>query len=309
VPERDVVIVGAGAAGLSAALFAALEDRDVLVLEELASGGQQLLVEAIANYPGSGPLPGYELSQRMEEQAVAAGASITNDSVSAVRLDGRRFVVEAARGEVAARSVVLCTGTEHRPLGVPGERELKGKGVSSCAACDGHFFRDGRVVVVGGGDAACDEALYLASITGGVLLLDRNDRFRAQASLARRVTQTTGVEIRHETEVMEIVGPERVTAVRLLDRASGRSYVEPVDAVFVFVGSFPRLPRVQGLKTDEGGYLVTDQKMETSIPGLFAAGAVRAGPFRQCIVAAGEGAVAGHAAALHAASLDGRGRP
>lgn len=305
-PEPDVLIVGAGAAGLSAALFAALEDREVLVLEELASGGQQLLVEAVTNYPGSGRVPGYELSQRMEEQAVAAGAVIANDTVSEVLVQGRRFAVKAAKGLITASAVVLCTGTERRPLGVPGERELQGRGVSSCAACDGPFFRGGRVVVVGGGDAACDEAVFLASVAGSVLLLDRNEAFRAQASLARRVAETAKIEARHETEVLEIVGPQKVTAVRLRDRSSGHSYLEPADAVFVFVGSYPRLPRVAGLRTDEGGYVVTDPRMESSLPGLFAAGAVRAGPFRQCIVAAGEGAVAGHAAALHSRSVAGR---
>lgn len=302
-PERDIVIVGAGAAGLSAALFAAMEDMDVLVLEELASGGQQLLVEAVTNYPGSGRLPGYELSQRMEEQAVSAGAVVTNDSVTGIRADGRSFVIEAARSSLTASSVILCTGTERRPLGVPGERQLTGHGVSTCASCDGPFFSGRRVVVVGGGDAACDEAVFLASLPARVLLVNRHERFRAQASLARRVAGTSAIEVRHETEVLEILGTDRVSGVRLLDRGGGRSSVETADAVFVFVGSFPKLPRVAGLRTDEGGYVLTDPSMAASIPGLFAAGAVRASPFRQCIVAAGEGAVAGHAAAAYVRAI------
>jgi thioredoxin reductase (NADPH) len=303
VPDRDVVVVGAGAAGLSAAFFCAMEELSVLAVEELASGGQQLLVEEIRNYPGSGRVPGYELSQRMEEAAAGAGAEFTNDSVSEVREAGGAFEVVAARSTVTASAVILCTGTERRPLGVPGETELKGKGVSSCAACDGHFFRGKRIVVVGNGDAACDEAVALAALSDRILLVSRHETFHAQASLERRVRETPGIEVRHETEVLEVVGSGTVTAVRLLDRASGRVSVEPAEGVFVFVGSFPRKPRVRGLHTDEGGYIVTDNRMATSVPGLFAAGSVRSGTFRQCIVAAGEGATAGHAAAAYVRGL------
>ena len=306
-PDRDIVIVGAGAAGLSAALFAAMEEMNVLVIEELASGGQQLLVEAVSNYPGSGRVPGYELSQRMEEQAVAAGASITNGTVTGIRPLGDHFELTTAKEPATASAVILCSGTEKRPLGVPGEAELLGKGVSSCAACDGPLFRGKRIVVVGGGDAACDEAVFLASLSDRILLVNRQESFRAQAALVRRVTETRALEVRHETEILEILGSGKVTGVGLRDRSSGRSYTEPADAVFVFAGSFPRKPPVAGLRTDEGGYVVTDQRMATGIAGLFAAGAVRASPFRQCIVAAGEGAVAGHAAASYVRSLRRRG--
>ena len=298
VAEWDVVVAGGGAAGLSAAHFAALEDVRVLVVEELASGGQQLLVDALNNYPGAPHVPGYELSQRMEAQAVAAGAEITNDTVVHVERREGGLDVATAKGRIRTRALVLATGTERRKLGVPGEQVLTGRGVSTCAACDGPLFRQKRVVVVGGGDSACEEAVFLAGLTGHVLLVDRHEAFRAQASLARRARETEHVEIRHETEVLEILGDGKVEGVRLRDRSRGRDYTESADAVFVFVGAHPRLPRIARLKTDEGGYVITNDRMASSVAGVYAAGAVRSGPFRQCVVAAGEGAIAGHFAAL-----------
>jgi thioredoxin reductase (NADPH) len=290
VSDSDVVVAGGGAAGLSAALFAALEDARVLVLEQLASGGQQLLVDAVANYPGAPHTPGYELSKRMEAQAVAAGATVTNGTVVSARPDGGRLIVTTRGEEIRAGALVLATGTEPRPLGVPGEKELTGRGVSTCAACDGPLFRGRRVVVVGGGDAAYDEAIFLSQVTDHVLLVDRHETPRVQASLARRARETASIEIRRETEVLEILGDGKVQEIRLRDRTLGRDYTEPADGVFVFVGSYPTVPDIPGVRTDEGGYVVTDEHM------------VRAGPFRQCIVAAAEGAIAGHAAALHARS-------
>jgi thioredoxin reductase (NADPH) len=298
--DWDVLVAGAGAAGMSAALFAAMEDLRVVVVEELASGGQQLLTEAVANYPGLPHVPGYEISQRMETQAVAAGAVFLNGTVTAISPSSGGFVVATAKDPLRARSVVITTGTERRPLGVPGEKELTGRGVSTCASCDGPLQRGKRIVVVGGGDSACDEAGFLATLTDRVLLVNRRLDFRAQAYLVRRVTGSPNVEIRHETEVIEVVGPDRVTAVRLRDRSRGRDYSEPADALYAFVGSSARVPQVSDLHRDEGGCVITDQRMATSVPGVFAAGAVRSGPFRQYIVAAGEGAIAGHAAAAYA---------
>ena len=296
---RDVAVVGAGAAGLSAALFAAMEELDVLVLEALASGGQELLVEEVHNYPGAPRVPGYELAQRMEQQAASSGARLINAHVTAVRREGETFVLDCDREQVRARTVILASGTEPRTLGVPGERELRGRGVSSCASCDAPFFRGKRILVAGGGDAACEEALLLAGISDRIVVAHRGERLRAQATLARRLLESPAVELRLRTRVLAIMGPDRVRAVQLRDEAGPREYREEFDAVFVFVGSTPRLPELQGLERDRDGYLVTDDRMRTAIPGLFAAGAVRASGFRVLVVAAAEGALAAHSAAAY----------
>lgn len=305
--QRDLIVIGGGAAGLAAAQYGARAGLDVLVLEQMASGGQALVIATLENYPGvSDPLSGFDFSQRMEQQAVRFGAEIVNAAVSAIRREGERFTVETDRGPLAALAVVLATGATHRHLGIPGEQELAGRGVSYCATCDGPFFKGKRMLVVGGGDAACDEAMYLANLASSVLLVHRRGQFRAQKALADRVLRNPKIEVRFTTEVRRILGDAKVSGARLEDTAGGREYDEAVDAVFVFVGSIPQTAAVPDVRLDEAGYVLTDQRMETSIPGLFAAGDVRSTPFRQLVVAAGEGAVAAHAAGQHVEALKGR---
>jgi thioredoxin reductase (NADPH) len=307
--QRDLVVVGAGAAGLAAAQYGARAGLDVLVLEEMASGGQALLIDNLENYPGiSDPVSGFELSRRMEEQAARFGAEIMNATVAAVRRDGATFAIETDRGPIAALAVILATGAKHRHLGVPGEAELAGRGVSYCATCDGPFFKGKRLLVVGGGDAACDESMYLANLASSVLMVHRRGQLRAQKALAGRTAANPKIELRFATEVRRIQGDAKVSGVRLVDTAADREYDEPLDAVFIFVGSIPQTVAVAaaGVRLDEAGYVVTDQRMETSIPGLYAAGDVRSTPFRQLVVAAGEGAVAAHAAGQYIEAAKGR---
>jgi thioredoxin reductase (NADPH) len=307
--QRDLVVVGAGVAGLAAAQYGARAGLDVLVLEELASGGQALLIDNLENYPGiSDPVNGFDLSRRMEEQATRFGAEIMNATVAAVRRDGTAFIVETDREPITALAVILATGAKHRHLGVPGEAELAGRGVSYCATCDGPFFKGKRMLVVGGGDAACDEAMYLANLASSVLMVHRRDRFRAQKALADRTLANPKIEVRFSTEVRRILGDAKVSGVRLADAAAGREHDEPLDAVFIFVGSIPQTAAVAatGVRFDEAGYVITDQRMETSVPGLYAVGDVRSTPFRQLVVAAGEGAVAAHAAGQFIESAKGR---
>ncbi len=297
--QRDLVVVGAGVAGLAAAQYGARAGLDVLVLEELASGGQALVIDNLENYPGiSAPVSGFELAQRMEEQATRFGAEVLNATVAGIRRDGPTFTIETDREPIAALAVILATGAKHRHLGVPGEAELAGRGVSYCATCDGSFFKGKRMLVVGGGDAACDEASYLANLASSVLMVHRRGRLRAQQALADRITANPKIEVRFTTEVRCIEGDTKVSGARLVDTAAEREYVEPLEAVFIFVGSIPQTAAVAatGVRLDEAGYVVTDQRMETSVPGLFAVGDVRSTPFRQLVVAAGEGAVAAHAA-------------
>ena len=297
--EWDLIIVGGGSAGLSAAQYGARGNLRTLLLEELASGGQALVIDTLENYPGfPEPISGFDFTQKMEEQARKFGAELENASASAVRKENGAFVVESDRGPRTALAVVIATGAKHRHLGVPGEKEFAGRGVSYCATCDGPFFKGRRILVVGGGDAACDEAMYLSKLAGSVLMIHRKDKFRAQKSLASRVLANPRIEVRFNAECRKIEGDTAVRGARLIENSTGREYSEEVAAVFVFVGSDPLSGLVAGMgvRIDEAGYIETDQRMQTSVPGLFAVGDVRSSPFRQIVVAAGEGAIAAHAA-------------
>jgi thioredoxin reductase (NADPH) len=306
--ERDLIIIGAGAAGLSAAQYGARANLSTLVLEELASGGQALIIDNLENYPGfPEPVPGTELVRRFEEQAVRFGAEIRYTSVQAVSREDGVFVVQTDGDSLASKAVILATGAKHRTVDVPGEKEFAGRGVSYCATCDGPFFKGKRMLVVGGGDAACDESAFLANLTDSVLMIHRRDRFRAQKSLAERTLRNPHIQVRFNHELKEIRGSGKVAEVTLWDNLAGRSYAEQVEAVFIFVGSIPQTAVVQGLgvRLDEGGYIITDQRMESSVKGLFAVGDVRSTPFRQLVVAAGEGAIASHAASQYIDDLKG----
>jgi thioredoxin reductase (NADPH) len=306
--DRDLIIIGAGGAGLAAAQYGARGNLRTLVLEEVASGGQALLIEGLENYPGfPDPINGYDFSQKFEDQARRFGAEFQNAQVSSLRRDGDVWKVETDQGSLTSFAVILATGAAHRTLGVPGEAELSGHGVSYCATCDGPFFKQKRMLVVGGGDAACDEAMYLSHLASQVLMIHRRDRFRAQKSLAARVLANPKIEVRFNTQLQKIEGSPAVSRVALLDSGSGKTCEEPVAAVFVFIGSDPKSALVKdlGVTLDETGYVETNQRMETGVPGLYAAGDVRASPFRQLVVAAAEGAIAAHAAGQYIDELKG----
>jgi thioredoxin reductase (NADPH) len=306
--DYDVIIIGAGAAGLSAAQYAARANLSTLVVEELAAGGQALIIDRLENYPGfPETITGMELSRRMEKQAAAFGARFEYATVASVAKEGEAFRVAFPKESKTALAVIVASGAQHKTLGVPGERELMGRGVSYCATCDGPFFKNKRMLVVGGGDAACDEAAYLSNLTDKITHIHRRDRFRAQPALAERILNNPRIDVRFNTECREIIGKEKVAGVKLYDRLENRTYEEETDSVFIFIGSNPRTSFLSGVALDAGGYIRTNDRMETSIPGLFAAGDVRSTPFRQLVVAAGEGAVAAHAAAASIDEL--RGRP
>jgi thioredoxin reductase (NADPH) len=297
--DRDLIIIGGGGAGLSAAQYGARGNLRTLVLEEFSSGGQALLIDALENYPGyPEPINGFDFTQKMEEQAKKFGAEFQNTTVTALRKENGFFVVETDKGPLTSDTVILATGAVHKSLGVPGEAELAGKGVSYCATCDGPFFKGKRMLVVGGGDAACDEAMYLSHLASGILMIHRKEKFRAQKSLAARVLANPRIEVQFSTELRRIEGAPNVTRVVLVDNKSGQEHEEDVAAVFIFIGSDPKSGLVDalGVARDDVGYVETNQRMETSMPGLYAVGDVRATPFRQLVVAAGEGAIAAHAA-------------
>lgn len=302
----DLVIIGAGAAGLTAAQYGARANLTTLVIEQTANGGQCLQIEGLENYPGfPDPIDGYDFTERFERQAKQFGAEFLIAGVSRLDKIDEQFVLETSDGLIEARTVILATGAQHRHLGVPGEEALAGRGVSYCATCDGPFFRNQRILVVGGGDAACDEATFLSKLSDRITLVHRRDQLRAQPAVAQRVLDNPDIDVRFNRRVVAIhgeknaMGFEKVTAVTLEDTVSGEQERHDTDAVFVFIGSDPHTELVPTLPKDEAGYVMTDQNMETSVPGLYAVGDVRATPFRQLVVAAGEGAVAAHRAAAY----------
>jgi thioredoxin reductase (NADPH) len=308
--EYDLVVVGGGAAGLAAAQYGARANLHTLVIEEMAPGGQALLIDGLENYPGlKGPVSGYEFSETMRAQAESFGAEFLSASASSLRKTGGaadRFEIETSEGGVRALAVVLATGAKHRHLGVPGEERLAGRGVSYCATCDGPFFKGKRMVVVGGGDAACDEAMYLAKLSDRILMVHRKDRFRAQRSLAERVLANPHIETRFDTIVAEIRGEKKVESVILERVGSGEKVEEAADAVFAFVGSIPQTALAPEEVKDETGSIRTDERMATAVPGLFAAGDVRVTPFRQLVTSCADGAVAAHSASQYIDELRGK---
>ena len=308
--DRDLVIIGAGAAGLAAAQYGARANLNVLLLEELASGGQALLIDDLENYPGfPEPLKGYDFTMRMEEQARKFGAEITTTTVESIYKADTVFTIKSGQELVTAKAVIIATGSRHKHLSVPGEKEFQGRGVSYCATCDGPFFKNKKILVVGGGDAACDEAMYLSKLTDSVILIHRRDRFRAQKALAARVLNNPHIKVRFNTECRSILGEKSVSRTLLHNNAEKREYEEEFSAVFVFIGSDPQTAMVRNssldVQFDEGGSIITNQRMETNVPGLFAAGDVRATPFRQLVVAASEGAIAAHCASQYIDELAG----
>jgi thioredoxin reductase (NADPH) len=318
--DADLLIIGAGPAGLTAAQYGARANLKVLVVEQLTHGGQAVLIDVLENYPGNverkdsegnviaGPKSGFELSQDMYSQAETFGAAFLYEKVAGLTKEGDVFTAILESGEKhTASAVVIAAGAEHRNLGIPGEKTFSGRGVSYCAACDGAFFKGKKIFVAGGGDAACDGALYLSRLSPQVVIVHRRDRFRAQPALADRVKRNQSIEVRFNTVVQEIKGEQKLSSIVL--ECEGNVYEEAADAVFIFAGMIPRSSLVSGdglqADIDENGYIITDQKMSSSVPGLFAAGDVRSGSFRQVIVAAGEGAVAAHSAAEYIDELRG----
>ncbi len=295
--HKDVIVIGGGAAGLSAAQYSARSNLNVLVIEQMASGGQALLIDDLENYPGFPEgINGFEFSDNMEKQAKKFGADFINASVKKIEKDGDIFTVETTKGLLTSSAVIVATGAKHRHLDVPGENKFAGQGVSYCATCDGPFFKDKKMLIVGGGDAACDESAYLSNLTDNLIHIHRKDRFRAQKSVADKVLKNPSIDVRFNHTLEEILGDEKVTKVKLKRTDSGEIYEEEVDAVFIFIGSIPQTSLLPMVEKDETGYIRTDKNMKTSVDGLFAVGDVRDTPFRQIVVSASDGAIAAHIA-------------
>jgi len=298
--DADLIIIGAGPAGLVAAQYGARANLKVVVIEQLAPGGQVLVIDRLENYPGfTEEISGYEFSLALYKQAESFGASFITETVTSIK-KVEHFMVGLANGKtLISYAVILATGSTPGSLGVPGEKEFAGKGVSYCATCDGPFFKNKKMLVVGGGDAACEEARYLSNLTEKVVLIHRRDAFRAQKTLAERTMKNPKIEVRLNTIIKEIKGEGKVKSVVLENNKTGKTNEEEIDAVFIFAGTVPQssLARDLGAKLDEGGCVITDQKMTTNIPGFYAIGDIRSDVFRQVVTAAADGAIAAHNAA------------
>ncbi len=290
---RNVIILGGGPAGLTAAIYAARANLAPLVIEGVQAGGQLMLTTEVENYPGfAEPILGPELMRRMRQQAERVGAEFVTDDAVAVDFTRRPFQVTVSGGEVyEAKAVIVATGARPRMLGVPGEREYLGYGVSTCATCDGFFFRGKKVLVVGGGDTAMEEALYLANLASSVTVVHRRDQLRASKILQERAFRNPKISFLWNHVVEEILGEDRrLTGARLRHIQTGRTQVVEADGIFVAIGHIPNTELFRGqLELDEAGYVVLKQGTMTSVEGVFAAGDVHDRVYRQAVTAAGYG--------------------
>ena len=289
----DVLIIGGGPAGLSAGLYCGRAGLKALLLEGAAPGGQLLLADRIGNYPGlSGEPGGPELASRMLQMAQDAGVAVLTAQAEEFSLRGDTKEVRAGGQAFFGKTLILACGATPRKLNIPGEAALTGRGVSWCALCDGFFFRNKTVCVIGGGSSAVSEALYLAPLCQTVWLIHRGAALRAENALRRRMEEAPNLHFLPDTIVTEILGATEVTGVRLKSGEEA-DRVLPFQGVFVAIGRVPASEGVRHqLDTDAGGYLLTDGNMATSLPGVFAAGDIRHKPMRQVVTAAADGAVA-----------------
>jgi thioredoxin reductase (NADPH) len=290
----DLIIIGSGPAGFSAALYAGRAHLDTLVLTGSEVGGQVSLTNEVENYPGFPEgIVGPELVQKMQAQAERFGAKVQIDTVTAADLSQRPFHLTGYNGEYRARALVITTGASPRKLKVPGESEFTGRGVSYCATCDGWFFRDKEVVVVGGGDSAMEEGIFLTKFARKVTVVHRRDELRAGPTLQKRAFANDKIDFIWNAVVTEVVGSDKVEGVRLKNTQTGEEWEHSTDGVFIFIGHIPNTDLFEGqLDVDEKGYLVVDSRMATAVEGVWAAGEVADSVFRQVVTSAGMGAAA-----------------
>jgi thioredoxin reductase (NADPH) len=294
VEEIDVAIIGGGPTGLSAAIYSSRGLRRTVVWESLMIGGQIAQAGAIENYPGfPEPIDGFDLATAMHTQAENFGVETKYESVGALRREGRYYILEADSGVYRARAVIVTAGATPNVLGVPGEQELTGKGVSYCATCDAAFFKDREVAVVGGGNAALDEALFTTRFVSKVTIIHRRDELRAARILQQRAFDDPKVEMLWDSVVEGVNGDDAVTSLALKNTRTGERSELEAEALFVFVGSTPNSNLLAGLvPLDVGGHAYVNLWMESELPGLFAAGDVRVDASKQVVSAAGDGATA-----------------
>jgi thioredoxin reductase (NADPH) len=295
-PEReyDVVIIGGGPAGLSAGIYTSRARLGSLLIERGVVGGQIINAEKVENYPGFPEgISGFDLTQSMYRQATGFGLETVTAEVTGVDIIGEQKLVKTSQGNFMARAVIIASGSERQKLGIPGEAEFTGKGVSYCATCDGAFFRDKPVAVVGGGNAAITEALELTKFANKITVIHRRNELRATKILQEKAFAEPRIEFRWDSVVDEIIGEAFVNQIRVRNVQSGQESVLDVSGVFMSVGFKPNTDYLRGVLTlDAAGAIVTNDRMETEVPGILAAGDIRSNSIRQVISAAGDGATA-----------------
>lgn len=301
----DVIIAGAGPAGMTAAVYTSRANLDTLMLERGIPGGQMANTEDVENYPGYDSILGPDLSNKMFEHAKKFGAEYAYGDIKEVK-DGKEYkTIIAGNKEYKTRSLIITTGAKWKKLGVPGEDELSGRGVSYCAVCDGAFFKNRELIVVGGGDSAVEEGVYLTRFAEKVTIVHRRDKLRAQPILQQRAIANEKVEFIWDTTVEEINGENnKVSSVTLLNQRTGEKYEKTADGVFIYVGMVPLSEPFQSLGiTNDLGYIHTNERMETAVPGVFAAGDIRDKELRQIVTATGDGSIAAQAAQSYVETL------
>lgn len=301
----DVIIIGAGPAGMTAAVYASRANMSTLMIERGVPGGQMTNTEEIENYPGYDSILGPELSNKMFEHAKKFGAEYAYGDIKQI-IDGEEYkTVDAGTKQYKARSIIIATGAQFKKLGVPGESEFGGRGVSYCAVCDGAFFKGRELVVVGGGDSAVEEGVYLTRFASKVTIVHRRDKLRAQKILQQRAFENEKIDFIWNHTVKEIHGKDgKVNAVTLVNTVTGEEKEFKTDGVFVYIGMVPLTKPFENLNiTNEAGYIVTNELMETSVPGVFAAGDVREKNLRQIVTATGDGSIAAQSAQRYVEEL------
>lgn len=290
----DVIIVGAGPAGMTAAVYTSRANLSTLLIERGIPGGQMANTQDVENYPGFDHVLGPDLSNKMFEHAKKFGAVYEYGDIKEIVDEGRLKKVVTTKKEFYAKSVIIATGADHKKLGVPGENELGGLGVSYCAVCDGAFFKGRELVVLGGGDSAVEEAVYLTRFASKVTIIHRRDQLRAQKILQERAFSNEKIEFIWNKEVTSInEGNGTVNTVTLKDTKTGEQSQFPANGVFIYVGTLPLNGAFKNLDiTNEEGYVITDETMATKIPGIYAAGDIRDKTLRQIVTATGDGSIA-----------------
>mgnify|MGYP003077508861 CR=1 FL=1 len=289
--QYDLIIIGSGPAGLAAAIYAQRAKLDTIIIEEnFVSGGQVVTTYEVDNYPGLPGISGMDLGTTLRDHAEKMGAEFVRDKVLELKLDGEDKVVVAKKGEYHTKTVIVATGAKHRMLDVPGEKELAGMGVSYCATCDGAFFRGKTVAVVGGGDVAVEDAIFLARACEKVYVIHRRDELRGARTLQTQLFSLDNVEVLWDTVVEKINGADQVESITIRNVKTEASGELPVDGVFIAVGIHPQSGAFDGLVEMDHGYIKAGEDCETSVPGIFAAGDVRTKQLRQVSTAVADGA-------------------
>ncbi|MEM2987885.1 MAG: thioredoxin-disulfide reductase [Candidatus Bathyarchaeia archaeon] len=297
----DLIVIGAGAAGLAAGIYGARSGLNTLILEEKMAGGETALSPLIENYPGFPSISGKELADRMVMHCKKFGAQINEfETVTQLELMAENKIVKTSKASYSASAVIIATGTHYRELNVKGEREFFGRGVSFCVVCDGAFFKDKRVLVVGGGNSAAVSALFLSNLASNVKLVHRRSQLRAEEALVKEL-QKQKVEFLFDTEVKEIKGDTKVNEVVLYNNKTGQTWQIEVDGIFVQVGEEPnsQIAKQAGVQVDEKGYIIVDSRQRTNIPGVYAAGDVTNSPVKQIGTAVGQAIIAANEAYGH----------